>query len=177
MKGRALELEGSVEFGHRLEQVRTRAGLSPAELARSSRVSRRRILALEDGRTVPTDRELGALAQACRVSVFELIPPGLSLSVLGGDPETPGAALRGDAALNALLREYLVMVLELRQGNPVTAPSLRHDDLVELAAALGGTPEAIEHRLVELLGAGADEAHELRTMILPSTGAPAHPEG
>ena len=38
------------------------------------------------------------------------------------------------------------MVVEMRSGRPVTAPSLRHEDLVELAASLGDTPESIEAR-------------------------------
>ena len=63
------------------------------------------------------------------------------------------------------------MVVEMRSGRPVTAPSLRHEDLVELAASLGDTPESIEARLVVLLGADTDDAAAIRSMILPSTAA------
>ena len=160
--------EGAAEFGHRLQVARTQAGLSPAKLARATGLSRRRVAALEGGNDLPTDRELGAIASACRATVFELIPPGYSLRVLVHDEDEGPQEARGRTALDALLREYLSMVMELRSGRTVTAPSLRQEDLVELAGMLGDSPEAIEARLVELLGATPEDAPGIRSIILPS---------
>jgi transcriptional regulator with XRE-family HTH domain len=165
---------GSNAFGVSLVAARMQAGLSTRKLARASGIDQRRIVALERGTGGrPTDRELGLLAQACNTTVFSLLPPGYGLEVLRAeDPaaaEPGGAPARGDEALDALLREYLSMVVELRSGHPITPPSLRHDDLVELAAVLGDTPAAIEARLIALLGADAADAPAIRSLILPST--------
>jgi transcriptional regulator with XRE-family HTH domain len=159
------------EFGRFLEAARGRAGLSQRRLARASRLSSRRIASLERGDDVPTEAELGALAHGCNVSVFDLLPPGYSLRVLVHDTPDGAREVAGAHALEALLQEYLSMVVEMRSGRPVTAPSLRHEDLVELAASLGDTPESIEARLVALLGADSDDAAAIRSMILPSTAA------
>ena len=59
------------------------------------------------------------------------------------------------------------MIYELRNLPPGTRPPMREEDLAALADALGGTPEAIEARLGELIGASRDEAARLRVMILP----------
>ncbi len=159
----------TAEFGRGLEEARHGAGLSQRRLAKRSRLSTRRIADLEQGTEVPTDRELGALAQACRVSVFELLPPGYTLRVLNHDESSGAHEVQGPDAFDALLREYLSMVMELRAGREVTAPTLRHEDLVELAAALGDSPVAIEERLVTLLHADAADAPAILSMILPST--------
>jgi transcriptional regulator with XRE-family HTH domain len=159
----------ALRFGQSLGDARRRAGLSAGQLGRLAGLGRRRVADLERGADEPNDRELGALAQACGVSVFDLLPPGHNLRVLVHDPTSGASEANGAEALDALLREYLSMVVELRSGNAVTVPSLRHDDLAVLAANLGGTPEAIEARLVELLGSGHGDARALRAMILPSS--------
>ena len=158
-------------FGGSLQAARLGSGLSVSQLAKTSRVAKRRITALERSDDVPTDHELGVLAQACGVSVFDLVPAGHNLRVLLHDTAVGTSEANGEAALDALLREYLSMVVELRRGNVVTAPSLRHDDLAVLAANLGGTPAAIEARLVQLLGSEAGDASALRALILPSTAS------
>ena len=159
------------DFGDCLEAARREAGLSPRKLAKKCGVPTRRIADLEQGTSVPTDRELGALAQGCGVSVFDLLPPGYSLRVLANSGSDGAQELQGREASDALLREYLSMVVELRSGRVVTPPTLRHDDLAELAAALGDSPQAIETRLVELLDADATDASSILSMILPSTAA------
>ena len=59
------------------------------------------------------------------------------------------------------------MVYELRNLPAAPAP-MREEDLATLADALGGTPEAIEARLHELIGRESrEEAAQLRSMILP----------
>jgi transcriptional regulator with XRE-family HTH domain len=158
----------AVEFGRRLASARVEADLSVRKVAKRSKLDPRDVSALEAGERCPTDQELGALANACGVSVFALLPPGYTLRVIASDATDAGhGEVRGTEALDALLREYLAMVVELRSSRVVTAPTLRHDDLVELAAMLGDTPDAIETRLVELLD--GDDAPSIVAMILPST--------
>ena len=60
------------------------------------------------------------------------------------------------------------MVQELRQAQGLPLSSLRQHDLSELAIALGGTPEAIEARLIELLDTDRRHAEQLRASIMPS---------
>jgi transcriptional regulator with XRE-family HTH domain len=163
------DLQPASDFARELQTARARAGLSPRKLARASGVKARRLADLEAGIDQPTDRELGALAQGCGVSVFDLLPPGYSLRVLVRD-DAGAKEVQGRTALDALLREYLQMVLELRSGRAITPPTLRHDDLVELASALGDTPESIEQRLIELLGTEPNAA-AIRSLILPSSAA------
>jgi transcriptional regulator with XRE-family HTH domain len=163
--------EPAVDFGRCLEAARRESGLSYRKLARKSGLNARRIEELETGVELPTDRELGALAHGCGLSVFDLLPPGYTLRVLDHDEPAGAQEVRGREAIDALLREYISMVVELRSGREVTAPTLRHEDLVELAAALGDTPESIETKLVSLLDADAVEIPAIRSMILPSTAS------
>jgi len=149
--------------GRTIEASRTAVGMSVAELARASGIGRRRVRAIERGAT-PDDQELSALAGACGVAPADLVPPGTNLRLLGGD----GRALEGAEALDALLREYISMVIEMRDADRLPAATLREEDLTELARALGGSPEAIEARLIELIGTDEKGAHDLRSTILPS---------
>ena len=160
-------------FGGSLQAARASGAGSRSASSRRRRASPNGESPRSSGATTsrPID-ELGVLAQACGVSVFDLVPAGHNLRVLLHDDDAVGTSeANGEAALDALLREYLSMVVELRRGNTVTAPSLRHDDLAVLAANLGGTPAAIEARLVELLGSEAGDARALRALILPSTAS------
>jgi hypothetical protein len=129
-----------------------------------SGLTTRRIADLESGVALPDDRELGALARACRVSVFDLLPPGYSLSVFVPERDGLTQVARGREALDVLLREYLAMVVELRAGRAVTAPTLRHEDLVELAAALGDTTESVAARLAALLDANVVQVPVMQTL-------------
>lgn len=158
--------------GDQLRQLRRTKGLSRGQLADSSGLSRRKIASFERGRASLSEEDLSALAAACEVEVGAIAPPGYKLAVNAG-ASADGAIneLQGAAALDALLREYVSMVLELRDSPQGLSASLRQDDLYELARALGGTPEAIEARLMELLGADEHEAWQLRTTIVPSYGA------
>jgi transcriptional regulator with XRE-family HTH domain len=161
-------LQSDAGFGAVLEDARRRSQLTPRQLGRASGLTARRVTRLESGAELPTDRELGALAQACGVSVFDLLPAGYSLRVLVQDEEgSSPQEVQGREALDTLLREYIAMVVELRSGRAVTPPTLRHADLVELAAAVGATPESIEARLVVLLGAEGDASVAQSLMQLP----------
>lgn len=151
-------------FGHNLAAARRAAGLSLNDLARTTGISRRHTRAIERGSVGVSSAELHALADACGVTPADLVPPGSNLRLLGGDR----GALEGEAALDALLREYISMVIEMRNAERLPTSTLREEDLTELARALGGSPEAIEARLVELIGTDAQGAHNLRSAILPS---------
>ncbi len=148
------------DFGTRLEAARRAAHLSSRNLAKQSGVAPQRIGELERGAAVPTDREIGVLAQVCQVSVFDLVTPGATLRVLTADDPSGAGAVDGVDARDALLREYLSMVVELRAGRLIAPPTLRRDDVVELATALGDTPEAVEARLLELLEREAQQPEE-----------------
>lgn len=162
----------SDDFADRLRQLRRAKGLSRAQLADSSGLSRRTIASLERGRASLPEGDLSALARACGVEAGELDPPGYNLTLtVGASSDGTISGLQGEAALDALLREYVSMVVELRESRQFLPASLRQDDLCELARALGGTPEAIEARLIELLGTDQHEAWQLRTTIVPSLGA------
>ena len=176
------DLNGSAgnlgEPGRRIWHLRLAGGVSRRQLAKRSGLSRGTIAALERGRRQPSPDELTRIAAACGVEPGSLTPARegeLTLAVVGS---SRGAmvAVRGEAAFDALLREYLSMVVELRSNRRASAESLRQGDLSELARALGDTPEAIEGRLMQLLGSDHDAASELRAAITPSFGvAPSAP--
>ena len=64
------------------------------------------------------------------------------------------------------------MIYELRRVPPGAPIPLRQPDLAALADALGGTPESIETRLMQLGGVSHEEAVRLRSMILPPLSLP-----
>jgi transcriptional regulator with XRE-family HTH domain len=156
------------DFGSRLRELRRSNKMSRSQLARASGLSRRNIAALERGRAPISDADVDALANACGVEVTVLAPPVFRLTTGSGASDPGSGELRGQAASDGLLREYVSMLFELRDSRRLSPASLRQEDLSELALALGGTPEAIEARIVELLGTDEEQAWELRTEILPS---------
>ena len=81
--------------------------------------------------------------------------------------------LRSPVDDDELLREYLAMIYELRNLPPGSKIPLRERDLMSLADALGGSPEKIEERLVDLIGMSRQEASRLRQMIMPPQALPA----
>ena len=133
-------------------------------VARATSIRLRRLGEIERGKVMPSEPELATLAEVFDTNVAELVPIAYRLSLVTDEGE-----LHGDTALDALLREYLSMVRELRSVDTVPTSTLRRDDLTELGRALGGTPDAIEARLVELLETDSRTAHELRDTILPSS--------
>ncbi|MET0627404.1 MAG: helix-turn-helix transcriptional regulator [Acidimicrobiia bacterium] len=161
-------------LGRNLAAARLAGGLSHHDLARATGIGRRRVRAIERGAVVPTAPELEALSDACGVTPTDLVPPGSNLRLLGGRERgtSTGDPLQGQQALDALLREYISMVLELRNADRLPVVTLRQEDLTELARALGGSPEAIEARLIELIGTDAEGAHDVRSAILPSVATP-----
>ena len=152
--GRQTEHTANDDVGDRLQQLRRSLGKSRGQLARTSGLTRREVAAFERGRSSMSEADLRALADACGVDIDELAPPDLRLALAAHALSDQGAVqLEGDAAREALLREYVLMLVDLRGSADVPASSLRQDDLAELARVVGGTPEAVEDRLTDLLDA------------------------
>jgi len=159
------------DVGRHLRAVRKAKGLSRSEVARSAGLTRRELAAYERGKVPVPPSDLWCLAGSCGVDVEELVPP-TSRVTIGSDLAalTVGdtvARLRPVPGNDGVLRDYVATLYELRNLPPGTRPPMRDEDLAKLARALGGTPEAIEARLHELIGASRAEAARLRGMILP----------
>jgi transcriptional regulator with XRE-family HTH domain len=165
------------QLGRHLKHVRRKQGLSRAEVARSAGLTRRELAAYERGRVNVPESDLWCLAGSCGVDVGELLPARDPL-VLSSDLSSlaVGDSIRhlrnGKDEPDGLLREYLSMISELRNLPPGSRVPLREPDLAALADALGGSPDAIEHRLMELIGAPHEEAARLRAIILPPLSLP-----
>src|SRR5262245_27306857 len=165
------------DVGRQLRHVRRKQGLSRSEVARSAGLTRRELAAYERGRVDIPESDLWCLAGSCGVDVGELLPHRDKLRV---DSDLSALAigdtirhLRSPGEHNGLLNEYLSMIYELRNLPPGTRVPLREEDLNTLADALGGSPDVIESRLCELIGANREEAARLRAMILPPLSLPA----
>jgi transcriptional regulator with XRE-family HTH domain len=160
-----------------LKQIRRKQGLSRAEVARSAGLTRRELGAYERGSVDVPESDLWCLAGSCGVDVSELLPARDPLNV-SSDLSSLAVGdsirhLRGPVEPDGLLREYLSMIYELRNLPPGSRVPLREPDLMALADALGGSPDAIEQKLIELIGASREEAARLRAMILPPLSLPA----
>jgi len=154
--GRQAEHTANGDVGERLQQLRHTLGKSRGELARTSGLSRRELAAFERGKAAMAESDLRALADACGIDVGELAPPDVRLALAAHALSDQGdVQLEGDAAREALLREYVAMLVDLRGSNDVPASSLRQEDLAELARVVGGTPEAVEDQLTDLLEAAS----------------------
>ena len=172
----AAEQPSGKVVGRNLRQVRKQQGLSRSAVARSAGLTRRELVAYERGRVAVPESDLWCLAGSCGVDVGELLPSRDPLQI-SSDLSTIGIGdtvrrLRNPGEPDGLLREYLSMIYELRNLPPGSRVPLRNSDLAALADALGGTPENIERRLVELIGASPAEAARLRAMILPPLSLP-----
>ncbi len=154
-------------FGARLRLLRRTNGMSRSRLARSSGLSRRTIASVERNRTILTEEDRVALAGACGVDleVLTSTTPDLSLALAAspGDDTEP---------LEALLREYVMMVLELREAGEAAPSSIRQEDLTELARGSAALPRSSRRELMELLHTDEEHAWQARTAILPSYGVP-----
>jgi transcriptional regulator with XRE-family HTH domain len=170
------------DVGRQLRHVRRKQGLSRSEVARSAGLTRRELAAYERGKQAVPESDLWCLAGSCGVDVGELLPErppvqvnsDLSLLAVGDSIRY----LRSPVEDDELLRQYLAMIYELRNVPPGSVVPLRERDLTALADALGGSPERIEARLVDLVGMSREEAARLRSMILPprSLGSGPTPE-
>ena len=76
-------------------------------------------------------------------------------------------ALRSnDPHADEVLKSYLGLLYELRDTSPGAWIPLRDEHLDSLADILGGDPDAIEHRLVELMDVDREEAAAMRAVLL-----------
>ncbi len=151
-----------------LRALRESKGLSRKQVARSSGLSQRKLSAFEHGRASMSESDLLALGAALDVEPSALVPAGYRLALVQGTSGSVPQASDADAALDTLLREYLSMVVELRGSADGLESSLRHEDLKELSRALGGTPEAVEAKVMQLLATGPHEASHITRTIMPS---------
>jgi len=159
------------EVGRQLRHIRRKQGLSRSEVARSAGLTRRELAAYESGRAAVPESDLWCLAGSCGVDVAELLPDRAPVKVSSDlNLLAIGDSIRylRDPVDDEMLREYLAMIYELRNLAPGSKIPLRERDLMSLADALGGSPERIEARLVELIGISREEAARLRSMIMPS---------
>ena len=165
------------QLGRQLRDVRKQKGLSRSEVARSAGLTRRELAAYERGKVAVPESDLWCLAGSCGVDVGELLPNRDPLQISSElSSLTVGNSirhLRATQERDGVLREYLSMIYELRNLPPGSRVPLREADLATLADALGGAPDMIEQRLMELIGASREEAARLRAMILPPLSLPA----
>jgi transcriptional regulator with XRE-family HTH domain len=155
-----------------LAAVRRAAERSRGQISEATGLSRRTVRALESGRQIPSDSEVEALAEALGVEPSEILRAASASAGVRAKKQRKkrrrATVRQRDDDSDRLLREYISMVRELRDAQRVSAVTLREHDLSELAKALGGTPEAIEARLMELLDTDHEQAERLRTDIVPS---------
>lgn len=166
-------------LGRHLREVRRKQGLSRSEVARSAGLTRHELATYERGRSAIPESDLWCLAGSCGVGMNEILPEREPLRVSSGLSSLAMGdtirRLRAPGQPDGILCEYLSMIYTLRSLPPGSRVPFREPDLVALADALGGRPDAIEARLVELIGASHEEAARLRAMILPRLSLPAAP--
>jgi transcriptional regulator with XRE-family HTH domain len=152
-----------------LAELRRAADKSRAQIAEATGLSRRTVRSLEQGRHIPSDAEVETLAEALGTQPSEVLRAvSSSATARKNKRKRKRAVVRQGSEADRLLLEYISMVQELRDAQRVSALTLREHDLSELAKALGGTPDAIEARLMQLLDTDRAHAEQLRADILPS---------
>lgn len=156
--------------GQRLRAVRERLGLTKSEAARRVGLTRRELGAYEKGRWRVPETTMARLAHAYGMSTGEVVPTrSASRLEIDADHVAAGETERripDDATPDEVLGEYLDLVRELRGLGENDELPLRDADLAVLAEALGGTPERIETRLVELIDCTRDEARAIRRTLM-----------
>jgi len=167
----------AAELGPRMAEARASAGLGVRQVAKAAGVPVRRLRALEAGEGTVSHGEVASVAQACGVDPTALLATTDDLVVVLHDAgrRLDGGTIRGEAALDVVLREYLAMVRELRNADASASLVIRQDDVVELARICGTTAEWIDERLHALLaeaGSGADPVGPAET---PAPDAPDAP--
>jgi transcriptional regulator with XRE-family HTH domain len=161
--------------GERLVQARREAGMGRWRASRVAQISRANLVRMERGRMRPPDGTLIALCRTYDVAVSWLVPErsGNEVVVGAGRIEVAGRTRvltgghgDGERAVEAVLASYLAIVRELRGVGAGGVVSLRDEDLVALARALGDTPSEIEARLVDLMKLSREEARAVRRELL-----------
>lgn len=156
--------------GDRLRSARERLGLSKSEAAGRVGLTRRELAAYEKGRWRVPETTMARLAHTYGLATGEVVP-SRSASRLEVDDDHVAAGeaervLPDDATPDEILGEYLDLVRELRGLGEDDRLPLRDADLAVLAEALGGAPERIESRLVELINCTREEAQAIRRALV-----------
>lgn len=156
--------------GDRLRAARERLGLSKSEAARRVGLTRRELAAYEKGRWRVPETTMARLAKTYGLPTGEVVPSrSASRLEVAHDHVAAGEAERmlpDDATPDEVLGEYLDLVRELRGLGEHDQLPLRDADLAVLAEALGGSPERIESRLVELINCTREEAQAIRRALM-----------
>lgn len=156
--------------GDRLRAARERLGLSKSEAARRVGLTRRELAAYEKGRWRVPETTMARLAHTYGLPTGEVVPSrSASRLEVENDHVAAGEAERvlpDDATPDEVLGEYLDLVRELRGLGENDRLPLRDADLAVLAEALGGDPERIESRLVELINCTREEAQAIRRALM-----------
>lgn len=156
--------------GERLRSLRRHVGVSRAEAARRTGVSRLQLAAYERGARPVPETVVASLARAYGVSPGEVVPSRSHSKLRLADGElTAGDVSRPlptDASPEEVLDRYLDLIRELRGAGESDDLTLRGADLAALAEWLGGTPKEIERRLVELIHCTQEEARAIRRALL-----------
>lgn len=153
--------------GELLRAARKRAGLTRKQAAARAGTTAQKVRAYERGtRTVPP-AVCARLAECYGDDLDAHVPRREPLEVnaliaSGGEDET--------------LANFVHLVRRLRHAKPGEPLALRAVDLAALASALDADPEAIEHRIMDVLGCSRVEARTLhrellrRKVVLPVAG-------
>lgn len=156
--------------GDRLRAARERLGLSKREAARRVGLTRRELAAYEKGRWRVPETTMARLAHTYGLPTGEVVPSRSSSRLaVDDDHMTAGEAERAlpdNATPDEILGEYLDLVRDLRGLGEDDHLPLRDADLAVLAEALGGAPERIESRLVELINCTREEAQAIRRTLM-----------
>jgi transcriptional regulator with XRE-family HTH domain len=157
------------DVGARVHELRCERNWSEQQLARAAGITKRQLMRIEQGRAPATPDEVLQIACALGVHVADLTATTEPLTIVASPASGSSHKLTGAAAYEALLREYLSMVFELRNVTSFSHADLRQRDLTELSRALGETPRAIEARIAQLLDTDAEGAAGVRSTLAPSS--------
>ena len=155
------------DTGRRIRAVRRKQRLSRSAVARSAGLTRREVAAYERGASVPA-ADLWCIAGSCGVDVGELLAHREPLQV-GADTLSIGDTvrrLRDGATTDEVLTGYAEMVRSLRGLGPDEPADVREADVAALADSLDASPDEVQSRLDDLLGApGVPDSHEAVTEV------------
>src|SRR5262245_32730686 len=164
-------------LGELLRAGRKRRGWKRKHAAAMVRISADQLRAYENGtETIPAD-VCALLAECYGEDLTAHVPlrvapelDGTTLTVAGVEQTL------ADASENAVVAGYVDIVQRLRRPKPGEPLPLRATDLTVIAAALESDAEAIEQKIIDVLGCTRTEARSLhrellrRRVVLPVAG-------
>ena len=166
-------------LGAALRMARRGAGIGRRDAAARIGLQPSELRDYERGSVAVPEDVVDRLAGEYGCDAATLLPSRTTVVVEPGYLHVGGstATLRSDGSHpDEVLKGYLGLLYELRSKKPGTRIPLRDHDLDALADALGGTSDAIEMRLIELMHVSRDEAAALtatllrRKLIVPVAG-------